>query len=154
MVRTLTDSRGYLPVTAFAVLTLAACASQRKRLQQEVAPTHEQLLREGKHMYERACASCHGVDARGDGPVAPTLKTRPPDLTGLAARNGGTFPRDRVIAVVTGATPIPAHGTAEMPVWRLRFGPTSSGAAAVAALRTRRWLDGMVDYLASIQEHS
>jgi len=154
MVRALTESRGYLPVTAFAVLTLAACAGQRKRLQQEVAPTHEQLLREGRRMYERACASCHGVDARGDGPVAPTLKKRPANLTLLAARNGGTFPRDQVIAAVTGATPIPAHGTADMPVWRLRFGPTSSGAAAVAALRTRRWLDGMVDYLASIQEHS
>ena len=154
MVRALTESRGYLPVTALAVLTLAACAGQRKRLQQEVAPTQEQLLREGKRMYERACASCHGMDARGDGPVAPTLKTRPPDLTQLAARNGGTFPRDRVMAAVTGATTIPAHGTADMPVWRLRFTPTSSGAAAVAALRTRRWLDGMLDYLASIQEHS
>src|SRR5262245_52839059 len=154
MPRTLADSRGYLPVTALAVLALAACAGQRKRLQQEVAPTHEQLVKEGKRMYERACASCHGIDARGDGPVASTLKVRPPDLTQLARRNGGTFPRDRVIAAITGTTTIPAHGTADMPVWRLRFGPSSSGAAAVAALRTRRWLDGMLDYLASIQEPS
>jgi mono/diheme cytochrome c family protein len=154
MPRALTDSRGYIPVTAFAVLAVAACAGQSKRLRAEIAPSREQLLQEGKRTYERACASCHGVDARGDGPVAPTLKIRPSNLTHLARRNGGIFPRDEVIAIVTGATPVAAHGTADMPVWRLRFGPTSSGAAAVAALRTRRWLDGMVDYLASIQERS
>src|SRR5262245_9374746 len=128
---------------SLVMLVLAGCASERSRLQQELVPTRQQMLREGQQTYERACASCHGVDARGDGPVAPTLKVPPPDLTTLARRNGGVFPRDHVIAAVTGTIPIPAHGTAEMPVWRLRFGPTSSGAAAAAALRTRRWLDGM-----------
>jgi mono/diheme cytochrome c family protein len=150
----LAESLGCFPATALAVLAVAGCASERSRLQEEIVPSREQLIQEGKRAYERACASCHGVDARGDGPVAPTLKVRPPDLTMLARRNGGTFPRDQVIAVVTGAKPIAAHGTADMPVWRLRFGPSGSGAAAAAALRTRRWLDGMVDYLATIQEHS
>src|SRR5262245_48931905 len=137
-------------VLAIAALALAGCASERDRLRQEIVPTRQQVLREGQHMYERACASCHGVDARGDGPVAPTLKVPPSDLTTLARSHGGVFPRDQVIAIVSGTTPIAAHGTAEMPVWRLRFGP-SSGAAAAAALRTRRWLEGMVDYLETLQ---
>jgi len=137
-----------------AVLGIAGCAAQRDRLREEIAPTREQLLREGQRTYERACSSCHGLDARGDGPVASSLKVRPTNLTTLAARNGGVFPRDRVVAVVTGEIPLAAHGTRDMPVWRLRFGPTSSGAAATAALRTRRWLDGMVDYLETIQERS
>ena len=152
--RAFRGSLRYVPVTALAALALAACAGERQRLREQIAPSREQLLEEGKNTYERACASCHGVDARGDGPVAPTLKVRPSDLTTLARRNGGTFPRDEVIAVVTGEKPVAAHGTADMPVWRLRFGPSSSGAAAAAALRTRRWLDGMVDYLATIQEHA
>lgn len=135
-----------------AVPGLAGCASERQRLREGIAPTRAQLLQEGKQTYERACASCHGLDARGDGPVAATLRVPPPDLTTLARRNQGVFPRDAVVAAVTGATPIAAHGTAEMPVWRLRFGPTSSGAAAAAALRTRRWLDGMIDYLETLQE--
>src|SRR5262245_3014047 len=139
-------------VITLALLALASCASERDRLRQEIAPTREQILREGQQTYERACASCHGVDARGDGPVAPTLKVPPSDLTTLARRHGGVFPRDQVVAVVTGTTPITAHGTAEMPVWRMRFGPTSSGATAAAALRTRRWLEGMVDYLETLQE--
>lgn len=141
-------------VGCVGLLAIAGCARQRNRLQQEIAPTREQLLREGERTYDRACSSCHGLDARGDGPVASTLKVRPTNLTLLTKRNGGVFPRDRVTAIITGDIPLAAHGTPEMPVWRLRFGPTSSGAAATAALRTRRWLDGMVDYLESIQERS
>lgn len=137
-----------------AVLVLAGCASERYRLREEVAPTRAQLVQEGRRTYERACASCHGIDARGDGPVASTRKARPPDLTHLARANGGVFPRERVIAAVTGTTPIAAHGTAEMPVWRQRFGPTASGATAAAALRTQRWLNGMVDYLETLQDRS
>ena len=133
------------------LIGLTSCASQRARLREEIAPTPEQILREGRRSYERACASCHGLDARGAGSVAPSLKTPPTDLTQLAADNGGVFPRDRVAAIVTGDVPVAAHGTAEMPVWRTRFGPTSSGAVAAAALRTRRWLDGMLDYLATLQ---
>ena len=137
---------------SIVLLALAGCVPERKRLREEIAPTREQQLREGKQTYERACASCHGLDARGDGPVAPTLKVPPTNLTTLAKHNHGVFPREHVIAVVTGTTPLPAHGTRDMPVWRVRFGPTSSGAAATAALRTQRWLQGMVDYLESLQE--
>ncbi len=141
-------------VAALALLALAGCAYERKRFREEIAPTRTQLLAEGQQTYQRACASCHGVDARGDGPVASTLQVPPPDLTTLARRHGGVFPRAQVVDAITGAKPIAAHGTAEMPVWRLHFGPTSSGAAAAAALRTRRWLDGMVDYLETLQERS
>ncbi len=150
MPRSWPELPGYLPVAVLVVLALGACAGERVR--REIAPSRAQRLQEGRTTYERACASCHGVDARGDGPVAPSLKVRPTDLTQLARRHGGTFPHDEVVAVVTGATPIAAHGTADMPVWRLRFGPSSSGAAAAAALRTRRWLDSMVEYLSTIQE--
>jgi mono/diheme cytochrome c family protein len=144
----------FASVIGLAALVLAGCYSERRRLQEEVVPTRAQLAQEGQRVYERACASCHGMDARGDGPVAPTLKVPPPDLTQLSRRNGGVFPRAQVIAAVTGTTPIAAHGTADMPVWRLRFGPTASGAAAAAALRTRRWLDAMVDYIETLQQPS
>ena len=142
-------------VACFAYLVallLAACARERSRVREEIVPSSEQQIAEGKRAYLRACASCHGTDARGDGPVAPTLKVRPTDLTRLASAHGGKFPRTHVEDVVTGASPITAHGTSDMPVWRITFGPTSSGAAATAALRRRRWLNGLVDYLETIQE--
>jgi hypothetical protein len=43
----------------------------------------------------------------------------PPDLTRLAHRHGGTFPRQQVEAFVTndGSILTPAHGSSDMPVW-------------------------------------
>ena len=43
----------------------------------------------GQVTYARYCASCHGPEARGDGPVAADLRVPPPDLTALSARSGG-----------------------------------------------------------------
>lgn len=70
----------------------------------------------GKREFESKCASCHGLSAKGDGPVANQLKKRPPDLTLLAKRNGGVFPMARLYEVIDG-TNVPAHGTRDMPIW-------------------------------------
>jgi mono/diheme cytochrome c family protein len=63
------------------------------------------------------CASCHGTGGEGDGPVAPTLIKKPADLTRIAERNDGLFPKERVSAVIDGREEVAAHGTREMPVW-------------------------------------
>ena len=55
----------------------------------------------GRDSFEFYCAACHGKAGKGDGPMVPALKTRPTDLTSLARRNRGSFPKDRVLAVVT-----------------------------------------------------
>lgn len=39
----------------------------------------------GADVYRKACASCHGLAGRGDGPVAAALTPHPPDLTDRAA---------------------------------------------------------------------
>lgn len=98
----------------------------------------------------RACASCHGADARGAGPAAGGFQTSPPDLTLLAARNGGVFPRDAVIAVVSGARSVPAHGSREMPVWSITFDPPS-GPTAVASIVAQQRVDAIVHDLESRQ---
>lgn len=100
--------------------------------------------------YVRACGACHGGDGRGGGPLAPALRARPTDLTLLAARNGGVFPRETVMAVLTGAREVASHGSREMPVWGHRFGPPS-GPTAVAAFVTLQRLEAIVGHLAGIQ---
>jgi mono/diheme cytochrome c family protein len=106
----------------------------------------------GRDLYTSRCASCHGLGARGDGPVGGALRVAPPDLTWLADRNGGEFPREYVIAVITGNVVVPAHGTREMPVWSDRFATTEgSGGSTGAALYARRTVEAIADYLASIQ---
>jgi len=73
---------------------------------------------QGPALYSAYCAVCHGKEAKGDGPMAKALKVAPPDLTRLAARNGGKFPADRVQKIIASKEPVPAgHGTREMPVW-------------------------------------
>lgn len=106
----------------------------------------------GRKAYVARCAACHGIEARGDGPVGAALRTVPPDLTWLSERHGGTFPRAYVIDVVTGVAAVTAHGTRDMPVWSDRLGPSDgSGATVAGALYARRTLDALVAYLESMQ---
>lgn len=102
----------------------------------------------GRDLYGFYCASCHGRDGRGGGPVAPTLHVDPPDLTRLAARNGGVFPRLRVEAIVDGRIdpPLATHGSREMPVW----GPIFSGLDADEAANRVR-IENIVLYLETLQ---
>lgn len=73
----------------------------------------------GRWDYQNSCASCHGTSGRGDGPLVRYLVTPPTDLSRLAQRNGGVFPRDRLVTLIDGrsSTAIGPHGSREMPVW-------------------------------------
>lgn len=71
----------------------------------------------GKQMYINYCASCHGLDGKGAGPVALSLQKQPADLSALSRNNGGKFPIQHVVAVLQFGSQAAAHGTAEMPVW-------------------------------------
>jgi len=94
------------------------------------------------------CSPCHGRDGRGHGPVAAALKTAPSDLTTLAAKNNGVFPRARVREYITnGADDIAAHGTSAMPVWGPTFRALDTSDRSVAIR-----IANVVEYLASIQK--
>ena len=59
---------------------------------------------EGAPLFAENCAGCHGAGGQGDGPAAGDLATAPPDLTLIAARNGGTFPMAQVLSQIDGYT--------------------------------------------------
>ena len=100
----------------------------------------------GHDSFERYCAPCHGATGRGDGPVASALRTRPADLTSLARRNEGRFPRERVRDFVTGSGRQPAaHGTTEMPIWGPLFRAFETDA------RVRERIENLLTYVESIQ---
>lgn len=77
----------------------------------------------GKAEFQASCASCHGIDGKGKGPVSGQLKVEPSDLTVLARNNNGVFPTNAVYETIYGSKTIPAHGTREMPIWGERFNP-------------------------------
>lgn len=74
----------------------------------------------GMDTFRTYCAVCHGMDARGDGPMTGVLRVAPPDLTRLARDNGGVFPVLRVVRQVDGRDPMLAHG-GEMPLFGEMF---------------------------------
>ena len=75
----------------------------------------------GKRQYESACAVCHGVSGKGDGPYRQFLIKPPSDLTILAKSNGGVLPVSRLYEVIDGRWQVLAHGPREMPVWGRGF---------------------------------
>jgi cytochrome c553 len=101
----------------------------------------------GSVSFDLYCASCHGRTGKGDGPTAASLKTRPADLTILARRNGGTFPKQRVFQFVEGTERAVAHGSPDMPVW----GPTLR-ALDPSAARVNVRLSNLVAFVESIQD--
>jgi mono/diheme cytochrome c family protein len=116
------------------------------------APCHsaDYVSMSGEELYGRFCASCHGVEANGDGPVAKSLNVEVPNLRLIARRAGGTFPRERVIKIIDGRHIIGAHGTRTMPIWgedlsRVEIGePNAQRAVDTVIVR-------IVDYLWRLQ---
>jgi mono/diheme cytochrome c family protein len=103
---------------------------------------------EGQELFRTFCASCHGLDARGNGPVAFALKRPPADLTTIAKRNGGVFPRERLIRYITNGNPsTTAHGSKEMPVW----GPNLTALMPASNKPVSDHIANIAAYLESIQ---
>lgn len=104
----------------------------------------------GPELYQRFCASCHGDEARGDGPVASSLAVPVPDLTRIAERGDGTFPADRVRQFVDGRIDVMAHGPRTMPVWGYELW-WEGGADRLAEEDTRVLIDRLVEFLRTRQ---
>ena len=110
-------------------------------------------LDQGHGLFFTFCATCHGDDATGGGPMTDGLKITPPDLTGLKARNDGIFPTARVAFRIDGRDPIPAHG-GPMPL----FGQLFEGDSVMVESETgqplllARDIADVIAWLESVQE--
>lgn len=109
-------------------------------------PDEEAYRAWGKDLFTTHCASCHGADGKGGGPVARDLKTQPKDLTRIAERNEGKFPPNLVTEIVDGRLYYVAHGDRAMPIWGDVFAQGKGDYAA----RVRVY--ALQLYLESIQE--
>lgn len=100
----------------------------------------------GQDTFEFYCATCHGRDGTGNGPMASSLKIPPADLTTLAARNEGQFSPEAVRELVTHESGTPAHGSSEMPVWGPIFRTLEPSERVV---ETR--IENLINYVETIQ---
>lgn len=102
----------------------------------------------GKVSFRIYCRSCHGAEARGDGPLAQELRTKPADLSRLRAKDG-LFPRAEIASKIDGRSIISAHGPSDMPVWGYSFQVAGSDAAQDEDVRKK--IEDLVAYLETLQ---
>ena len=104
----------------------------------------------GEQLYQRFCSGCHGVNAHGDGKIAPSLDVAVPDLTLLSQRNHGEFPQERLAKIINGRITINEHVNRTMPIWGEELLRTETGDPE-AERNTAAVINKIVDYLHSIQ---
>lgn len=105
---------------------------------------------QGQQSYVQYCASCHGKDGRGKGPVSPYLKIKVPDLTLLKKNNKGIYPTAKVMSAIDGSRTVRAHGDGEMPVWGEIFRKEAEAAKyteLTSLLKTKM----IAEYVATLQ---
>ncbi len=137
-------------IFAVAIVFGIGYAAQSQSTDKVVVKVNTTPATSGKQMYVSYCAPCHGMNAKGDGPVASSLKQPTTDLTVLSKNNGGKYPSERIVAVLKFGIANPAHGTAEMPVWGpmlSTMNPSTDSHGDLTALR----ISNLSDYLKSLQ---
>lgn len=104
----------------------------------------------GRDLYVRYCASCHGVDGKGAGPVSRDLTVKIPDLTALKKNNKGIYPAARIMSAIDGTRRVRGHGDAAMPVWGEVFKQELKD-EKYRELTTLRKTQAIADYVATLQ---
>jgi hypothetical protein len=107
---------------------------------------------DGAMLFQGYCASCHGPDGRGDGPIAGSFDINMEDLRTIRTRNDGVFDRQALRTMIEGSTLRLVHGSPDMPVWgwvfyreEWRMGEKRPRVFADARI------DALLDHLESIQ---
>jgi high-affinity iron transporter len=88
-----------------------------------VAPPRWPSLEAGAALYQQACAACHGIAGRGDGPVAATLDPKPANFHDAARmRELAPFQAFNTIRLGVPGTSMPSFGSLrDDETWALAF---------------------------------
>jgi mono/diheme cytochrome c family protein len=130
-------------VLMMVVLTIA-CSAALVASQEPSAPTRGAIER-GHALFDQNCATCHGKRGKGDAPAASRMNPRPTDLT-MLRRRYGTFPAERVEAILKGTDQPQAH-TPTMTAWKALFLADANGNEATADAHVK----DVVAFIASLQ---
>jgi mono/diheme cytochrome c family protein len=137
----------YLSLTALAGMLAIGTSFANQSTAKVKIPVSKTAATSGQQMFTSYCAPCHGIDGRGHGPAAAALRTQPTDLTAISKNNHGKYPDTRVVTVLRFGSEVPAHGSAEMPVWGPILGKMNQNNAQEKELR----ISNLSRYLESIQ---
>lgn len=120
-----------------------------------VSPASAQDPVIGQTEYLQHCAACHGFEGRGDGPIGSILKTPAPNLALISRRNNGTYPVQKIYAIIDGSSVLAAHGTRDMPLWGDRYRSSTKAVTPdqqnLAEEQAQQRILSLVYYLATLQ---
>ncbi len=125
----------------FLIFTTQSRAQGEKKLDHAEAAM-------GRASFKIYCGSCHGKEAKGDGPLASSLRTPPADLTVLTKANDGKFPYEMVYRTIDGRNKVKGHGSADMPAWGDAFKTTDTEE------QIKRRITELTNFIWSVQEKS
>jgi mono/diheme cytochrome c family protein len=103
----------------------------------------------GSALFRSYCASCHGTEAKGEGPLAANLRVAPADLTRIAKRTHGKFDAEKAQRAIDGRGPKEIHGGSDMPVWGDAFKRAADG---YSEAKVKERIDALVEYIAMLQQ--
>jgi mono/diheme cytochrome c family protein len=144
----MTAMTGALAVLAVALTPGFVTAQQPTNV--KAAPIIQSDPNSGKQMYTDYCASCHGTDAKGNGPAAGAMKTAPANLTLLAKNNGGKYPAAHVSAILSFGDEKSAHGSKNMPVWGPLF-QSLDWTSSTKEVEAKQRINKLNSYLETLQ---
>ncbi|MEM8580282.1 MAG: cytochrome c [Pseudomonadota bacterium] len=105
----------------------------------------------GAEAFARYCATCHGIDGLGDGPMSEIMSIAVPDLTQLSALNNGVFPMLEVIHIIDGRTGLRGHG-APMPLYGALFDDAAGNTGPYGApVETRGMILSIAYHIEALQ---
>jgi mono/diheme cytochrome c family protein len=133
-------------LTALLFAFCAATARGNPAQDQDKDQLPANYVPSGGQIFKQYCAACHGVGAKGNGPVRRSLRLPAPDLTTLTKRHGGKCPYAYVTGVLRFAPGVPSHGSGSMPMWGPLFEYYYNRSSA------EKRIQNLCDYLASLQE--
>jgi len=95
----------------------------------------DNLLVQGRNIYDKYCIACHGVDGKGDGPEAPGLITKPTDFASgkikFKSTPYGSMPEK---ADIVATLKLGVRTTAMLPQWQLTGQQMNAVASYVMSL--------------------
>ena len=141
-------SLGAFVLAGVASFAVCATAYGQEPRAEAVSPETPSQSPNGRDLFVGHCALCHGLDGRGQGPLAEAMKIVPADLTQIAAKHEGTFPDAKVADVIRNGGAVLGHGSRAMLPWGLYFSERHKPAVGKARIKA------LVAYLKSLQAPS
>ena len=137
----------------FVAIIIAGTTFAEVEIKEAPLTWQQAALTDGEELYLELCAVCHGIGGKGDGPAATAMSKPVPDLTVLAAKNVGKYPREVVEDSIAGKSRVVSHGTIDMPIWGQVFedAARSDWKAFRREGQAKQRVFNLTEYLATIQ---